>query len=304
MTTVISRSSDLLRVPQENTGVSHAFLKRFYGLLLGTPGRSTLTGTAASSGGRASGALSACWRRWRKSGAFRSRPSGVSQAFLYAQVLGLQRPQPLGRPADRRRVRVPGHHRGLHPVRRKDPRSATSPGQSCPGGLSPGLSAATHGRSAGLCFLSLSYRADGSIDPVVISAVGIGEYDAALGPIEAENFIELTGPGGKVIVGPLPSVAVHNCDINYGAPTANRQPPLRVCCQRLPLCVPTAFLLCVPAAVPCAIAAVSCVCFRGLPLPKFGAPLSAARPARGRRRLRVRRRRPAADRRPLFEQPC
>lgn len=156
----------------------------------------------------------------------------------------------------------------------------------------------------GSVFFSLSYRADGSIDPVVISAVGIGEYDAALGPIEAENFVELTGPGGKVIVGPLPSVAVHNCDINYGAPTANRQPPLRVCCQRLPLCVPTAFLLCVPAAVPCAIAAVSCVCFRGLPLPKFGAPLSAARPARGRRRLRVRRRRPAADRRPLFEQPC
>jgi arabinoxylan arabinofuranohydrolase len=43
------------------------------------------------------------------------------------------------------------------------------------------------------------YRADGSIAPVVIDAVGIGQYEASLGrAIEAENYFELVPPGAKL----------------------------------------------------------------------------------------------------------
>ena len=41
----------------------------------------------------------------------------------------------------------------------------------------------------------IHYRADGSMEPVAIDAVGIGEYDAAAGPIEAENFFKLEQVG-------------------------------------------------------------------------------------------------------------
>ena len=34
---------------------------------------------------------------------------------------------------------------------------------------------------------------------VVIDAVGIGEYDASLGPIQAENYFELVGGANTVI---------------------------------------------------------------------------------------------------------
>lgn len=39
----------------------------------------------------------------------------------------------------------------------------------------------------------IHYRANGTIAPVVIDAVGIGQYSGSSGRIEAENFFEMIG---------------------------------------------------------------------------------------------------------------